>query len=420
MPAQRSKMDDRPYLTDDLVKALDRVGKPAIVYDGNLGGEGHAGFGIRRHDRMWVKNYYTRAGVERRYPIGKFPAWKAERARKRAVELQIEIDRGGDPQGDDNAKRAAPTVDELIERFIEEHVSKKRESTAVQYKHILAKYIGPAIGTKKVDDVKFEDADRLHRSISRHSPYMANRVIACAHRMFLMAIRLNMRTDAKNPFANVELNREEVRHKHLTRDELVRLLQAMAQYPDPASVRPIRLMLLTGCRRGEALAAKWSDIEITEGGGTWTKPAHSVKQGQTHSAPLNGPACQLLMEIRAEQIAGKKALPSFVFPGRSVRGHVLYIARVWKRLCRDAQIKDMRMHDLRHSHATFLASGGSSLLIVGALLGHRTASATKRYAALLNDPLVEASERVGQMIEDAGNPDRQPAEPETMTRKKKY
>jgi integrase len=421
----RSRMDDRPFLTDEIVRTLDRTGKPAILYDGNHRGEGHAGFGIRRHDRMWIKNYYTRGGTERRYPIGQFPTWKAERARKRAVELQIEIDRGGDPQGDINAKRAAPTVDELIERFLTDHVSKKRESTTVQYKHVLAKYIGPAIGTKKVDEVTFEDADRLHRSISRRSPYMANRVVAIGHRMFLMAIRLNMRTDAKNPFANIELNAEEVRHTHLTRDKLVRLLQAMAVHPDPPSVRPIRLMLLSGCRRGEALAAKWDDIEITQDEkgqlvGTWVKPAHSVKQGQTHIAPLNGPACQLLMEIRAEQTAGRRALPTYVFPGRGTLGHIRDIARVWRRLCRDAEIKGMRMHDLRHSYATFLASGGSSLLLIGQLLGHRTAAATKRYAALLNDPLVEATERVGEMIEAAGNPDRPPAEPEPMKRKKKY
>jgi integrase len=141
------------------------------------------------------------------------------------------------------------------------------------------------------------------------------------------------------------------------------------------------------------LAALWNDIEIVQEdgklSGTWTKPAHSVKQGQTHTAPLNGPACQLLLEIRNEQTAGKKSLPSFVFPGRGARGHVCYIARVWSRLCRDAKIENMRMHDLRHSHATFLASGGSSLLVIGQLIGHRTAAATKRYAHLLNDPLDE-------------------------------
>jgi site-specific recombinase XerD len=92
---------------------------------------------------------------------------------------------------------------------------------------------------------------------------------------------------------------------------------------------------------------------------------------------------------------------------------------VWKRLCRDAEIKNMRMHDLRHSHATFLASGGSSLLVIGQLIGHRTAAATKRYAHLLNDPLLEATERVGAMIEKAGNPDRPMAEPEPMTRHRK-
>jgi integrase len=427
----RSKMDDRPYLTDDLVRALDREAKPAIVYDGNIGGEGHAGFGIRRRDRTWVLNYYVRGGgPERRYPIGQFPTWKAKRARQRARQHQLDIDEGRDPMGEEHDKRNAPTVDALIKTFIEEHVSTNlRESTAIQYRYALTKYIQPAIGHKKINEVTFSDVDQLHRSIShppkpaKGSPYMANRVIAVGHRMFLMAIRKELRTDGKNPFANVALNSEEIRHKHLTRDELVRLLQAMAQHPDPSSVRPLRLMLLTGCRRGEALAAKWDDFKITQDHngqltGTWTMLAHTVKQRKTHSAPLNGPACQLFIEIRDEQTAGGKALPSFVFPGRSVRGHVGHIARVWQRLCRDAEIKDMRMHDLRHAYATFLASGGSSLLIIGQLIGHRTAAATKRYAHLLNEPLVEATERVGRFIEAAGNPDRPAAKLQQINAKR--
>jgi integrase len=392
----RSRMADRPPITDDLVRGLDRTGKPAIIYDGGPGAI--RGFGVRRTDRVFVLNYYTRTGTERRYPIGAFPAWKVEKARRRALELRVEIDKGNDPMGEEHAARKAPTVADLVARFREDHLPARRPKTVESYVHQLDRYILPALGHLRVDDVAYEHADALFRQITKAGhPAQANRVRMLGHVLFAFAGRLRMRADQTNPFKHVKLHREHPRHRYLKPEELQALLDAMARHPDTGSVRAIKLLLLTGARRGEVLAMRGADIDLGDKP-TWSKPPTGVKQDRAHHVPLNGPTVALLSEIAAEQAAGRKALPTFVFPGAGTRGHLTSINRVWRNLTRDAQLKDFRLHDLRHAHASFLASGGSSLLIIGGLLGHASAASTKRYSHLLDDPLREASERVGALI----------------------
>lgn len=165
-------------------------------------------------------------------------------------------------------------------------------------------------------------------------------------------------------------------------------------------------MLLTGCRSGEALAARWADVDLASG--TWSKPAASVKQGRAHVVPLSAPARQLLSEIQAEQKAGRRALGEWVFPGNGASGHFRELKGPWRRLCRDAGITGLRPHDLRHSFASELVSGGASLPLIGALLGHANPATTARYSHLYQDPLRAAAERVGATIvgaQEAGKPE---------------
>jgi integrase len=401
----RSRMEDRPAITDDFIRGLDRTGKPAIVYDG---AGGTRGFGIRRTDLTFVLNYYTRTGTERRFPIGQFPAWKVERARKRAHELRVEIDKGGDPMGEQHADRQAPVVRDLIAKFIEDHVSTKRESTRIGYLHILRRYIEPAIGALKVDAVEHHHADELHRRVTRHGhAYQANRVQAIGHRLFKFAVRLRWRRDGVNPFAGVERNPEEPRERYLSGEELTRLLQVMAHDPDLRSIRVIKLLLLTGSRKSEVCAMQWDHVDLAAK--RWSKPAVTMKAGKRHTLPLNSFALQLLDQIRSEQVANSRTLPTHVFEGSGRRQHITQIGKTWRRLCRDADLKGVRLHDLRHTHATYLAAvAGSSLLAIGQLLGHRTPAATHRYAHAVLDPLAEASEKVGAFMyaaADADQPD---------------
>jgi integrase len=118
---------------------------------------------------------------------------------------------------------------------------------------------------------------------------------------------------------------------------------------------------------------------------------------------------QLLAEIREQQIGAKrKPLGTFVFPGGGNNGHVVELKRSWRRLCKAAGITGLRIHDLRHSFASQLVSGGASLPLIGALLGHWNPSTTARYSHLLDDPQRAAVEKVGAVIGAAGQPAQEP------------
>ena len=183
-------------------------------------------------------------------------------------------------------------------------------------------------------------------------------------------------------------------------------MKALAEHEDQQAADIVRLLLLTGARRGEVLSARWADLDLGEG--KWSKPASSTKQKEAHEVPLSAPARQLLSEIRERQAGKRHALGKYVFPGTGGSGHIVEIKKAWRALCRAAGITGLRIHDLRHSYASQLVSGGASLPLIGALLGHASPSTTARYAHLHHDPMREAAERVGAVITAAGQPAKEP------------
>jgi integrase len=222
----------------------------------------------------------------------------------------------------------------------------------------------------------------------------------------LAATRWEMRSD--NPCRGLERNTEEKRNRYLASDELRRLTEALAVHPNQAAANAIRLLLLTGARRGEVLGATWDQFDLDEG--VWTKAASFTKQKKLHRVPLSAPARQLLAEIKTaadREAEGAKPEPSpFVFPAqraaRKSAGHLVEIKGPWAAICNTAQLSGVRVHDLRHTYASVLASAGLSLPIIGALLGHTQPGTTQRYAHLFDDPLRAATERVGAVVTGNG------------------
>jgi integrase len=396
-------------LTDVFVKRLPPPSKGnRITYDGDEDSS-VAGFGARvtaAGARAFVLEYRTRAGRKRRYTIGSFPDWTTTGARERAKQLKQQIDMGGDPLADIEAEREAPTVAELITRFEKEHLPRKRDSTRLDYGRMIKNHISPFFGKHtKVADVTFADIERLHRKITAAGyPYRANAVVRIASKMFALSIRWTMRAD--NPCKGIEKNKEYERRRYLKPEELARLIEALAAHPNQQAANAIRLLLLTGARRGEILGMKWADVDL--GDALWSKLPSSTKQKEFHESPLSGPARQLLAEIREALIAKHRQLPEFVFPGGGDAAHVVNIKGAWRSICKAAGITGLRIHDLRHSFASELVSGGSSLALIGALLGHASPETTKRYAHLYRDPLRAATERVGAVVSAAGKPVKEP------------
>jgi integrase len=383
---------DTTRLTDALVKRIEPPKRGnRIIYDPAM-----PGFGCRvtaGGHRAFVLTYYNRAGRQRRYTIGAFPDWSVVGARDEARKLKRQIDQGGDPLADIEAERGAATVNDLIERFVEEHVSRKRPHTQYDYRNIIERHIQPALGRMKVAAVVWSDVDALHRKITKAGrTTQANRVVAVASKMFALAIRWKMRAD--NPCKGIERNTEHRRKRYLTATKLQRLMAALDELDDQQAADVFRLCLLTGCRSGEAMAARWNHVDLTAG--KWTKPGSTTKQKTDHVVPLSAPAKQLLATLR------KRTNSQWVFPADSAPGHRVTVQKSWLALCKAARISGLRIHDLRHGFASQLVSQGASLPLIGSLLGHSNPVTTHRYAHLFDDPQRAAVERVGAVITNAG------------------
>jgi integrase len=379
-------------LTDAIVK---RLLVPAtgnrITYDTEV-----KGFGARvtaAGYRAFILGYWTRIGRQRRYTIGAFPDWSTPAAREEAKRLKRDIDAGGDPLATIESAKAEPTVSELIDRVVETHFSRRRHRTAAEYERLLKLHIRPALGKLRVSEVRFSDIDLLHRKITKAgSPVAANRAHSLCRTIFNFAVRLKLRPD--NPCVGVERNPEHPVERYLTRAELERLTAALDQEQDQQAADIFRLLLLSGARIGEVLSARWEHIDL--GAGTWSKPHPLTKQAKRHTVPLSGPAVELLTALR------RRTNSEWVFLGPGATGHRIATFKAWNRVRKAAGLAGFRIHDLRHSFASELVSGGASLPLIGRLLGHSDPSTTSRYAHLYDDPLREAVERVGQVVGNGG------------------
>lgn len=413
-------------LTDSLVrKTLPPVRGQIIIWDCEV-----KGFALRvtaGGSKAFVLDYRA-AGRQRRVTIGSYPDWALEAARKAAKAMKREVDAGHDPMGTRHSERAAPLMQDLWGRYQLEHLPKMAARSQADQRAIWEKIILPRLGKTKVAAIDYADIDGLHRDITtiRKTPVRANRVVEILRKAFNLAIHWKWRTD--NPAKGIAKNPEQERDRYLNKSEIAALVSALNTHREPNSVNAIKLLMLTGARRGEVLNATWEMFDLENG--IWTKPSAHTKQRRIHRVPLNGPALQLLNDIKDQALrsASARGLPlnRFVFPG--VDGKPLSdIKRTWVSVCCKAGlakqvekrnrsgkiVKDkegkaaliwqptLRMHDLRHSFASILVSAGASLPLIGQMLGHTQPKTTARYAHLYDDTKRAAAEVVGQAITDS-------------------
>jgi len=416
----RRETEDRA-LSDKLAKAATSEGKAQhIIYDG--GPRAIRGFGLRvtaAGAKSFILTYWNSEGRQRRATIGAYGPWSVEAARKRAGELKRKIGRGEDPLEEQIQTRTAPTVADLCDRYIEDHLPRKRPSSQAEDKSQIARIIKPKLGTRKVAAVTHTDVDRLHRELKR-TPYRANRTLALLSKMFSLSIKWGWRSD--NPCKGVERFQEAKRKRYLSAEELKRLTASLAAYPDQRAAQEaerrngnakpetierarragemasdaIRLILLTGARRGETLGATWDQFDLDQG--IWTKLGATTKQKTEHIAPLSEAAVTLLRQLRDAAPEGDDGAPAnpYVF---AINGKPpAELNDEWRAIRTAAKIPGVRLHDLRHTYASMLASGGASLPMIGALLGHSNPATTARYAHLYQDPLRKLADQVGHVV----------------------
>ncbi|MGC2415975.1 MAG: tyrosine-type recombinase/integrase [Stellaceae bacterium] len=350
--------------------------------------------------RAWCLNYRVRdTGRERRLTIGDVASWPIAAARERAAELRREIDTGGDPLGQREEKRAAPTVNELVDRFIAKELPSRAPRTQVEYRSMLQNQIVPALGRMKVAAVVRNDIEKLCRRITASGiPRRANATKSVCSILFNQAIEWGMRAD--NPAQGVKTNPEHGRERYLKNEEIERLMSVLDRWhaKRPDSVDIIRLAMLTGARRGEIMSMRWPDIDLAAA--IWVKPAMMTKQRKAHRVPLAPEAVDLLRRRQSERQADTRIVrlrDDHVFRGGGDGAHVTRLRDAWEIIRAEAQLSDVHFHDLRHSFASLLVSQGLS-----ALLGHAKPATTNRYAHLADKPLREAAAIVGKIVGGKG------------------
>lgn len=347
---------------------------------------------------------YRVGGREKRLTVGSYPDWSVEAARAEAKELRRRIDRGEDPARERQERREAPTVRDLAERYKTEHLSNKAKSSQINDWAMIRNDILPALGERAVAGVHYGDIKKLHEAITaRGAPVRANRVLAVASKMFALSLlpmageNMAWRDQAQgNPCRGVRRNQEQGKERFFSAAELAALADALTAYGETPASNCLRLLMLTGCRPGEAMRSTWAEFADV---GFWDKPSAHTKQRKRHRVPLSAGATEFIERLRAK---GGHAGDAFVFPGQKKGTPLKQIRTAWEAVTAAAGVTDARAYDLRHSFASIGVGGGLSLPIIGRLLGHTKPGTTARYAHLADDPLREAAEKIGAVIAGAG------------------
>ena len=381
-------------------RAVDALKPGSIVWDDDV-----PGFGVRcqRRRKVYVLKYATgRRGVSRWITIGVHGApWTAETARGEARKLIGVIKAGGDPAAAREATRGLPTIAELGDRYMNEHaIPHKAPRSAAADRAMLARVIVPALGKLRVDRVSGADVATLHHS-RRSTPTDANRALALMGKMLSLAELWGMRPRGSNPCRGIKRFKEQRRERFLSEQELARLGAVLrdAEASAPYFVAAVRLLLLTGARRSEVLLARWDHVDLQQA----TLRVDQPKEGKPKLIRLSPPALALLS--RLPRIEGNP----YVLPGRLEGQPIAGIGHWWERVRDAAGLADVRLHDLRHSWASIAAGAGSSLPIIGALLGHSQPQTTARYAHLGADPLRSTADAVASRVAAALDAENAPA-----------
>jgi integrase len=387
--------DKATRLTDAVITKLKTDKWSMVRYDKPNGSRSDfvSGFGIRVTKlgvKSFVLNYRTKAGTERRYTIGRWPEWTLAAARIEARELKGQIAQGRDPVVEGKALRDSPTIADLVKRFEKEHLPTLRPDTRRDYAGIL-ELIKDAIGSSKVMSLDLAEVQKLHRKITEdRGGYRANRLVGVLSSMYSEAI--TWKWASANPCVGCRRNVEQERERFLTDGELLRLTAALDAYPNQRLASFFRFLLLSGARAGESRMALWAHLDLEAG--LWRKPGSTTKTGRDNTIPLSEPAVELLLKIRSGQDAGEL----HVFPGDGPNGELVKYADAWDKIRKAAGAPDIRVHDLRHSFASTIASSGFGLPVIGKLLGHRSAATTRRYAHLVGSILKDATEAAGKRL----------------------
>lgn len=409
-------------LTKRTVEAISAGEKDALVWDTDL-----KGFGVKvtpAGRRVFIVQYWspTAHRVRRRLTLGAFGTLTVEQARSEARRQLGRVAQGEDP-GKEGSLAKRERRDETVQRvsalYLEESKAKLKPGSYAEYDRAFRLGVVPAMGKLPVKTVTSREVATLHLSL-KSTPYQANRVVQYLRAFFNWCEVRGFRPAHTNPCRGIQRFRESSRERFLSAEEMEKLGAALvvaetcglppapmhrktpasaatakhrpknAHVPiraNPFAVGAIRFLALSGWREGEALTLEWDHLDLARGVATLpdTKAGKSFRH-------LGRAALEVLEKL--PRISASR----WVFPGARPDAPLREIQRTWCSVRHRAGLNDVRLHDLRHTVASYSVGGGYSLFVTGKLLGHKRADTTNRYAHLADDIRKEAADDVSDRI----------------------
>jgi integrase len=331
--------------------------------------------------------YYLRytdvSGRKRQHKIGGASDISCAAARKAAQRLRSEVVLGGDPAAAKAEARATPTFAEIAEQHITYarlHLRSYDDVESIHRIHLLPKF-----GKKRVTEITRPAVSQFlaEKRASGLAPVTVEKIRVIMGRCYQLAAQEGVPGCDKNPCRGIK--RPQLvfaRERFLTAEEAARLKAAAASSRNTQLKPIVELLLLTGARKRELLDAKWEHVDL--GRRQWLIP--TSKTGRPRRVPISQAAVDVI-----------EALPRFdgcpwLIPNPATREPYTCLKSAWREAIKKAKLPGLRIHDLRHSAASFMCAAGVPLYSVGTVLGHANVSTTAKYAHLSSKSLLEAVE----------------------------
>lgn len=323
--------------------------------------------------------------------LGDAPAMTLTQARDLASQNRLQIAMGSDPKAKRLEAAQTPTFAEFAtQRYLPYVQGYKRSANSDD--SYLRNQILPVLGKKYLDEITKKDIIDFHFGLKAkgYKPGTCNRSLILVRYAFNLAIKWEIPGIKVNPTRDVPLfeDHDGKRDRYLSQEETQRLFEAVQQSDNRMLQYIIPMLILTGARKREVLDCRWEDFDMERR--QWRIP--TTKAGRPRYVPISSGVMTLLANVPHDERC------PYVFANPKTKKPYVAIFHSWDTARKQAGLADVRIHDLRHSFASFLVNAGRSLYEVQKILGHTQIKTTQRYAHLSQDTLLAAADAVGNLI----------------------
>lgn len=341
------------------------------------------------------KTYFTRfrnqKGNDRQFKLGDANILTLAQAKLLASKVQAKVCMGEDPSAEKKECRSVPTFAQFIEQDYLPHIDSYKKS-ANSDRSYLRNQILPVFGSKFMDEITRKDISDFHRDLIKrgYRPGTANRALVLLRFAFNLGLKWEVPGLKGNPTQGVALHKdlEGKKERFLSEEETIKLFDSLQQSDNKMLPFIVATLLLAGVRKREALDARWEDVDLNNR--LWHIP--KTKAGRPRYVPISDSLCALFRSIPHYDNC------DWVFPNHKTMRPYESVFNSWNSARKLAGLEDVRLHDLRHSFASFAINSGRSIYEIKALLGHQQLRTTERYSHLAKSTLMSAVDAVGNLI----------------------